>query len=50
MTRIKAKFINLAGKKTTRFFNGPDFFSAKTKMAQFIEDKKDVILVDYEEA
>lgn len=50
MTRIKAKFTDLAGKKITKFFNGLDFASAEIKMAQFTEDRKDVILDDYEEA
>lgn len=50
MTRIKAKFINLAGKKFNKMFEDCDYPAAVTKMEQFIEDKKDVILDDYEEA
>lgn len=47
---IKAKFVNLAGRKFTKVFKGRDFAGAYTAMEQYIEDKKDVILIDYEEA
>lgn len=47
--KIKAKFVDLAGKKFTRTFKG-GFSNAQAQIGQFIEDRKDVILLDYEEA
>ena len=50
MEKIKAKFVDLGGKKFTKTFSENDFGGAHTAMVQFLEDRKDVILMDWWEA
>lgn len=47
MEKIKARFIDLGGKKFTKTFSANDFAGAYTKMEQFDEDRKDVIFIDW---
>ena len=50
MKKIKAVFVDIGGKKFTKTFSGIYFATAETKMQQFIEDRKDVILINWGEA
>ena len=47
MEKIKAKFVDLGGKKFTKTFSGHCFADAYTKMEQFAEDRKDVIFIGW---
>lgn len=48
--KIKAKFVGLAGTRFTRTFKGDSITNVRAKLGQFIEDRKDVILLGYGEA
>ena len=48
--KIKAKFVDLAGTKFTRTFKGDSITNVRAQLGQFIEDRKDVILLGYGEA
>ena len=47
MAKIKARFVDLGGKKFTKTFSGKGFADAYTKMEQYSEDRKDVIFIDW---
>ena len=48
--KIKAKFVDLAGTKFSRTFKGDSITNVQSQLGQFIEDRKDVILLGYVEA
>lgn len=48
--KIKAKFVDLAGTKFSRTFKGDSITNVRAQLGQFIEDRKDVILLGYGEA
>lgn len=47
MEKIKARFVDLGGKKFTKTFSGTDFAGAYTAMEQYLEDRKDVIFIGW---